>query len=145
MVKPLFDGMVGRAGQSYVTFQNTEYPLLFNLKEPLLLVNSKNSPGVQLADVIASCAALCFSKRNRKKLGETERSWLRHLAPRITQAVWPEPRRFAKNRKDGIVGTFILTELVRRSVEKRDLVRGLPRSLGLMRFERELARRRKHR
>lgn len=59
-----FNVMVGRTDKRTIRMGRRESSIIFNLAEPLQLVNSLDTLGVQLADVLA--AALCASMETPK-------------------------------------------------------------------------------
>jgi Protein of unknown function (DUF3800) len=138
LVKPTFDQMVGRTDQVHVTFHGKQYPYVFNLEEPVRLVDSKLYPGVQLADVIASAAAKSYSHFNRRMLTDRDQEWIAMLEKALVQPLWPELERFVPITKDGLAGMLILHELLRRSINGQNLYDGLPELIQYALNNREL-------
>jgi hypothetical protein len=63
--KDMIDMMVGRTDKVSIRMGNRRSSLLFNLHEPVHLVNSKEHAGVQIADTLA--AATCYAIRERRQ------------------------------------------------------------------------------
>ena len=74
--RELFNIMVGRESQSTIQMFGRQSPVLFNLAQPLHLVDSATTPGVQLADIFAS--ATVYAVKN--PTSEIATTW-RALAP----------------------------------------------------------------
>lgn len=55
----IFDIMLNREDIFYYTMGDKNFPLTFNLKEPLILLNSEQSSAIQVADNI--CSAVCYA------------------------------------------------------------------------------------
>jgi hypothetical protein len=140
LVKTLFDGFVGKREGAYIEFRGVRHPYTFSLKRPVTLMDSKLSAGIQLADVVASTAAYGYSQAIRGKIGEQERKWLALLLTGTDQTVWPDASRFSSRSSEGFAGKFVLTELVRRSIEKQDLYDGLPEALRAAMWKRAMSR-----
>jgi hypothetical protein len=140
LVKPLFDGFVGKREVAYIEFRGVRHPYTFNLKRPVTLMDSKLSAGIQLADVVASTAAYGYSQAIRGDIGDQERKWLALLLTGTDQTVWPDASRFSSRSSEGFAGKFVLTELVRRSIEKQDLYDGLPEALRTAMWKRAMSR-----
>ena len=101
--------------------------LTFNLARPPEFVNSRNYPGVQLADVIASAIAMAMQKKIRNQLDKQCHAWLTKVHPAIVEdCILPELKAIDLDRSGGFVNTMILTELVDRSLQKKNLFDGMP-------------------
>jgi hypothetical protein len=140
LVKPLFDTFVGVREQMFIEFHVIQHPYLFSLTTPVSLADSKQCAGIQLADVIASTAAHACSQVNRDQLGAQEKEWLAMLLPGTQQVIWPDTSRFSPRSNEGFACKFILSELVRRSIEQKDLFDGLELSLRQAMFRRAVTR-----
>lgn len=58
----IFDAMVGRQGeQMFSDLMGERHPMTFNLAEPLVFADSKNTHGIQLADAAAAAAVYALA------------------------------------------------------------------------------------
>jgi hypothetical protein len=127
---PLFDEqkiinqMVGRTDKTTVRFGNRSRSFLFNLAEPMALVNSKATPGVQLADVIA--ATVCHALDARRE------DWSREVLGRLFAAeaihddcVYPDLEYVDLRKREACVNCVLLFEMVRRAKTGESLTDGI--------------------
>ena len=120
--------MVGRADKAIVQFGNRRRSYLFNLAHPVALVDSKSTPGVQLADVLAT--AICYAVENRRE------EWSRKIFGGLLAAgalsddcVYPDLDYIDAQRLQPNLNYALLVELVRRSRHGQSLVNGIPEFL----------------
>jgi hypothetical protein len=117
-----FNAMIGRKDKAYMDLGGTKYPLIFNLAEPIALVDSHTTPGVQIADVIASATAHALRKPSEEPSGR----WLSIMEPHIGRgSVTTDLNEFQPERRDAFVGTMILNELVKRAAKQENLFTGM--------------------
>lgn len=76
--REFFNTMLGRESQSTMQMFGRQSPLLFNLAQPLQLVDSATTPGVQLADVFASATVYAI-KNPTSEIAATWRAMAANL------------------------------------------------------------------
>lgn len=122
----VFDSMIDRKESSYVRFQNKERPFSFNLKSSLKMADSKNTPGLQIADVIASVTSTVWRSAYRGKLTDEYRAWQQLLLPHFhDDSIWPVLSYADLDNSKCFANTIVLQELIDRSIKHADLSEGL--------------------
>ncbi len=123
----VFDSMVNRQNASYVHFQNKERPFSFNLRSPLRMADSKTTPGLQIADVLASATAQVWKAAYRHNLTDELCQWQEMLKEHFSDDnIWPDLSFTDLSNAKCFANTMILHELIERSVKKEELYEGLP-------------------
>ena len=116
--------MVGRTDRARVRFGRRQKSMLFNLAQPIEFVDSRATPGVQIADVFATvaCAAIAH-KRD---------SWSHDMLTALFNAgalhddcVLPEIDMIDIENRQPCVNYVLLLELVERSRKGRSLTEGI--------------------
>lgn len=116
-----FDIMIGRTDRHYSYFDPT-VPITYNLEGPLQFVSSRNYPGIQLADVIASAAAHAF----KNSLRPQDKGWEWLGLPHCAFPVMPDISVFDLKTRAAFVNTIVLHELVKRSLKGFSLFDEMP-------------------
>ena len=118
----IFNHLVGRQDKAYVRVGKVHNPsLVYNLASPIKLVDSRNSPGVQIADVIAS--SVVYALKNPCE--EISQEWL-NLAESITiSALMPDKVLLDPRQEDCFINSVVLLELVERSIRGESLFDGM--------------------
>jgi hypothetical protein len=114
-----FDAMVGRTDRVYMKLGNQpEMALTYNLAGPIVFLNSKESPGIQIADVITSSIAHAYKNPEE----DYSKEWLRFAEPMFTTTcMLPDLEYINLKKRDPFINGLILLELVTRSLEGRSL------------------------
>lgn len=120
---PLLDNMVGRRDRIRFGWPGGRERLVtFNLAHSPKLVDSRQYPGIQIADVLA--ATLAWSLRNAKS--RQAKQWWKALKPCICEdCILPDEVHLDLSQREPFVNTLILHELVDRSLKREDLCRGM--------------------
>lgn len=125
--------MVNRSDRVTVRMFGKERPYSFNLTKLPEFVNSKDHPGVQLADVIASAIASAMQRNLRNQAEPQDKSWLASILPvTLDDCIMPDTKHADPDSRAGFVGSALLMELVGRSVKKEDLFEGIPEFIVAM-------------
>lgn len=105
-------------------------PFGFNLTTAPEFVDSATHPGIQIADVLAATANYCV----RNPGTETARSWGSLLRNSFANCnVVSDLGPADLDCESGFTGAAILNELIQRSIEKRDLLAGMPEFIARVR------------
>jgi len=116
--REFFQVFIGREDKAYVRLGSQPSPsVIYNLAGPLNMVDSKASHGVQIADVMSS--SLLYALRNPDK--EFCQEWLHILETAPINEIIPEASHADLAKEEPFVNTFILRELVDRSVKGLNL------------------------
>ncbi len=108
----VFSGFVGRKDKLHFDFgDGSSFPITYNLAEPIGLVDSKQVPGVQIADVIASCVSFCFRFPDEA----ISAIWLEKLDHGFVRPIVPDWQQLDFEHEKPFVNWIVLCELVRRS------------------------------
>ena len=112
----MFNQFVGRRDKAYMRLGGEPWPsIVYNLSEPIKLVDSKKYPGVQIADALAS--SVTYSLKNK---GQEFPNQCMDLAQEsITLAIVAKPDEFQPTHDKGALN---MLELLERSLRGRDLL-----------------------
>ena len=117
-----FDVFIGREDKLYLRFGDKPNPsFIYNLAGPIKLVDSKASPGVQIADVLSS--SLAYAKRNPDE--DISKEWIDILKDVPANQIIPEMDDVDLNKEHVFVNSMVLRELVDRSVRGENLFEGM--------------------
>ena len=117
-----FDHFIGRTDKFYISFgENATPSLVYNLAEPITLVDSKTSCGIQLADVLAS--AIAYALKNYDE--ETSQAWLAIIETSVVNFMQPDLASVSLDEMECFVNTQVLLELLDRSASNEDLFEGM--------------------
>ena len=117
-----FDVFIGREDKLYLRFGDKPNPsFIYNLASPINLVDSKTSPGVQIADVLAS--SLSYAKRNPDEAIAEE--WIDILKDVPANQIIPEMDDVDLTKEHVFINSMVLRELVDRSVRGQNLFEGM--------------------
>ena len=132
----ILKAMVGRRDHVRMRVFRKETQFTFNLVREPRLVDSRQYPGVQIADVFASGLARAWQQWFRGEADPTEKEWLATTqACHLDDNVWPDLDLIDLDKRSGFVNVFVLRELADRSVKKEDLFRGMPELIAFANFK----------
>ncbi len=119
----VFDAMIARQDIIYIKLgSERERRLTFNLDGPITLLDSKQSCGIQIADVLSCSIAYAFNHPDEpfsKKCIDLAHAMLSPLC------ILPDSNEIDLYQKYAVINTIILSELVERSVKKASLIDGM--------------------
>jgi hypothetical protein len=117
------DHMVGREERIRFGWPGGKERLVtFNLARSPKLVDSRQCPGIQIADVVA--ATLAWTMRNSAT--KEARRWYEALRACICEdSILPDEAHLDLTQQEPFVNALILNELVDRSLKKQNLCRGM--------------------
>ena len=119
---PVFDVFQNRKDKLYLHLGSREaHPMTYNLAGPVKLVDSMASPGVQIADVLASC--LSYALRHPEE--SVSKEWLSIMDSSIVNVIAPDFRQLDLGEMQPFVNAMVLSELADRSANMRDALSGL--------------------
>jgi hypothetical protein len=120
----LFDVMINRTDKKFSLLGEEEFPITFNLSESLKLVDSKITPGVQIADCIAAAFAHAL---NRSATDEYALEWRKYIGSTVIfGSVFADLDYVDLNKLEVQRNAVILVELLERSRQGVDLLAGMP-------------------
>lgn len=123
-----FDGFIGRHDKGYVRLSSAPpSPILFNLKKPIFLVDSRNSFGIQLADVLASTLAFILK---RPDVPESRR-WRNICGSMIVNYIVPDKTLLDLAKRETFVNTWVLCEFSDESNDLIEILAKIPNSVRL--------------
>lgn len=129
--RQLFDTMIGRQDRIYMKLgSQPERALTYNLAGPITLLDSQQSPGIQIADVLSS--SIAFALKNPDD--ELSKKWL-ELAERMFSpfCILPDTRAVDLRERDPFINALILHELVDRTLKGRSLFVDMAEFIGTAR------------
>ena len=113
-----FEAMIGREDKNYVRFGSQ--PILsitYNLKRQIQLVDSKDSHGIQIADVVASSIAHAYKNAD----DGVSKEWISLLKDAPANPIIPETTHLDLDSEEAYTNSMVLCELADRSVKGHDL------------------------
>lgn len=120
----LFDVMINRTDKKFSLLGEEEAPITFNLSESLKLVDSKSTPGVQIADCIAAAFAHAM---NRSAADDYAMEWRQYIESSIIYgSVFADLDYVDLNKLSVQRNAVILVELLERSRNNINLLEGMP-------------------
>lgn len=122
--RDFFDGFIGRTDTPYMALRGRSAPLVFNLAKPVAFGSSRQEPGLQLADLVASFSALAARDRETSRGHEILAACLPWFND---ESVWPDLDHLRLDRKENALNAVMLLELVARAEAGEDVVAGMPR------------------
>jgi hypothetical protein len=125
--------MVNRKDKIRVRMFGKERPYSFNLTKLPSFVNSKDHPGIQLADVIASALASALQGRLRNQVDKQGQGWLALALPAtLEDCILPDLKQADPHERSAFVNSALLMEVIDRSLKKESLFDGIPEFLHRM-------------
>jgi len=127
----VFEAMIGRTDRVYMKLgKQPEMALTYNLAGPIVFLDSKTSPGIQIADVISSSIAYAFKNREE----DYSEEWLKIAEPMLTSiCIIPDPDEIDLTKRDPLINAAILNELVNRTLKNRSLLIDMEEYIAQMR------------
>jgi len=126
----LFNVMVNRTDKKSYLFGEEEIPITFNLSGPIQFVDSKTSPGVQLADCVAAAFAYAL---NRDNTDQYAIEWREYIPTTVVYgSVFPDLDYVDLNKHSVQRNAVLLIELLERSKRGEDLLEGLPQYVAMI-------------
>jgi hypothetical protein len=126
----LFDVVINRTDKRYSLIGEVESPITFNLSEPLKLVDSKTTPGVQIADCIASAFAYAM---NRNATEAYALEWRQYIESSIIYgSIFADLDHVDLHKLSVQRNAVILLELLERSKRGQDLLDGMQEYVAMI-------------
>ena len=117
-----FNQMIGRQDKVYFPIGREGSPsLVYNLAAPIQLEDSENSPGIQIADVIASSVAYALNNPD----DEMAEKWLNLADGMVAETIGPDFKHIDLTLEGPSICSVVLRELHERSLRGEDLLAGL--------------------
>lgn len=117
----LFNKYIGREDKAYFEFNGVLRPITYNLSKPINFVNSKDYPGIQLADIIA----YTFQYALVNKTKETD-AWKEPLFNMYSEtSIFPDREEINPHLFNVKRNHLLFMEIMRRTIEKQDLLENL--------------------
>ncbi len=127
----VFDHMINRPEFPFSAPHSPDSPFGFNLAGPPSFADSREVPGIQIADVIACAANFIF----RNPTDRQAQKWREIMFKSLSNAnIMPDLEYADLNTENGFVGAIILNELVDRSIKAVSLFNGMPELIESARF-----------
>lgn len=121
------DVMVKRDDRVYYHIGGRKQPLTFNLSQPIQVVNSKNYPGVQIADVVASAIAFVYKNPEDSFSGHCSEICDNVLH---TNSIFPELEFADLMKPEGFINAQVLHMLMDRTLKGQDLLDGIEEEIS---------------
>lgn len=121
--KEFFRAFIGREDKAYIRLGSQPTPsVIYNLAGPINLVDSRVSPGIQIADVLSS--SLNYA-RNHPDAG-VSKTWLKLIEDVPANQIIPETKHIDTTQQGAFVNYLVLVELVDRSIRGLNLFEDMP-------------------
>ena len=113
-----FRTSIGREDKAYIRFGSQPTPsFIYNLAGPITLVDSKESPGIQIADVLSSSLVYALNHPDTA----ISKKWLRLIEDVPANQIIPDSKHMDLTQLGAFVNSLVLVELVDRSVKGLNL------------------------
>ena len=118
--RQLFDVMIGRKDRIYMKLgRSKEVSLTYNLSNPVVLADSKDFSGLQIADVLASAVAYAFKDTEN----ELSKFWLNLIKDMLGgPCILPDSATLDLHAKGPFINGLVLHELVDRTIKGNPLL-----------------------
>ena len=114
----LFEAFIGREDKAYIQLGNQRSPsIIYNLLRPINLVDSKESHGVQNADILSSSLAYAYKKPH----DDISKEWLKIIEDVPSNTIKPELSQMDLMQEGTFINATVLYVLVQRSIKGQDL------------------------
>lgn len=125
-----FDSFINYPERVYIDFAGTNLPVTYNLIKPVQMVNSKDHPGIQIADVFAS--SIAYALKNR---GEDFSEQCIELCKDVfhENSMSPDLAYADLDSRSNFINLQILEILAERTRRHEDLFYNLPLSIAELR------------
>lgn len=120
--------MIGRTNRVYSDLFGRRHPVTFNLSGPIQFPDSKATPGLQIADVVAAAALHVLSE----KRDEQAARWSKALAQVAHGSVFPDLSEISPTRVEAQRSALVLIELSQRAKSGRNLTEGMANYLEMV-------------
>ena len=118
----LFNQLIGRRDKFYVRVGKQGRPsVIYNLATEIILEDSKKSPGIQIADVIASSVA--YALNNPKD--EVSEKWLKLAEEMVAETIVPDFKHIDLTQEGPMINSIVLVQIQERSIRGEDLLADL--------------------
>lgn len=124
----LFNSMVNNPHpQQFSHMWGEQHPITFNLSEPLIFSDSKNTPGIQIADVIAAIAVYVFSREQ----SDFSQKWSNLIAPiSANGSIIPDQDELRLETTRVQRNVLVLHELHSRAKHGKSLIDGMDQHIA---------------
>ncbi len=125
-----FNAMIGNTTQISINTGEQIHPLSFNLKQPIKFINSKQYPGIQIADIFAGATKFIFQENNAMATGtvaeEIKRNWTTNIIKCcIDDSVIPYPEHLNMNKVLPKLNNLLFYELMRRTNDSQPILENI--------------------
>ena len=128
----IFNQMVGREDKFYIPVGRPGRPsIIYNLATEIILEDSVSSPGIQIADVIASSVAYALNNPQ----DDVSAEWLDQASEMVAETIAPDFDLIDLTLRGPMINSLVLGELKERSVKGEDLLFGLREFILTAMFE----------
>lgn len=124
----ILDVMIGRTDKQFIELDDETQPLTFNLAEPIRFLDSANSPGIQIADVLAGAICASLKKpehRNWFEMAESEGAISKY-------SILPNLDAVDIRKKRTQLNAVLLHELHVRAIDGDSLLEGISDCIALI-------------
>ncbi|MBW4504982.1 MAG: DUF3800 domain-containing protein [Scytonematopsis contorta HA4267-MV1] len=119
----IFNAMVNRKDKIFMEIAGKEHPIGFNLAAPIKFVDSKQYPGIQIADVASGIFTYVFQENEKGHYANYPEEWREYLIKSVSgYSVIPDLEYLDFNQISVQRNFFLLEELVSRSVNQIPLL-----------------------
>lgn len=134
--RDLFDCMIDRKDQQKVQFGKETHNITFNLSESVIMGDSKEFYGIQIADVVAAACVYVANRDNTDSFADELRE--RMSTAVIANSMFPNLDHVDLNRSQARLNTMILMELHSRSMKNASVLERIePEIMNCIRMSRE--------
>lgn len=116
--KGFFSVFIQRKDKAYIQFgDGRSSPLIYNLSGPIRTVDSKDFPGIQIADILSSSLLHAITHKSE----EFSEEWLCLAEGMTSYPIEPDLSCVDLDQEGAFVNSMVLIELVERSIKGQNL------------------------
>jgi hypothetical protein len=127
-LQEVFDWRVGKFERKYIELEGRRQLLTYSLAAPIRFASSRDFPGLQLADALASAFAFALNHPDDKMAV----TWRQMLFETLDDAIMPDPGYVDMKHPSTVLNAAVLAELIRRAESGEPLLDGIERFVRWM-------------
>jgi len=120
-LQEVFNWRVGKFERKYIELEGRRQLLTYSLATPIRFASSKDFPGLQLADALASALAFSLNHSDDK----VAITWRQMLFESVNDAIMPDLNYVDMKRPSTVLNAAVLAELIRRAEDGEPLLDGM--------------------
>ena len=111
----IFNTMIDRTDTIFMEFNGRQLPISYDLVGPLRFVDSKQYPGIQIADIAAGSVGFIFKESMKGKYAQYPKEWAEYLENSVSErSVLPDNLQYLDMSKVSVqLNFFCIGRIIR--------------------------------